>query len=80
MGDYPPAETDIVDKEVSAIEQELADAYRNLDRGKRKLRTVKNLVYNETDDDGKRLSMREEMGDTSWLKIKEMENEIKYAK
>ena len=81
MGNYPAAEAENEDRNVSAIDQELQEAYRKLDRGKKKLRTVKNLVYNETDDAvGSKLSMREEMGDANWFKIKEMENEIKYAK
>ena len=81
MGNYPAAEAENEDRNVSAIDQELQEAYRKLDRGKKKLRTVKNLVYNETDDAvGSKLSMREEMGDANWFKIKEMENEIKFAK
>ena len=81
MGNYPAAEVENEDRNVSAIDQELQEAYRKLDRGKKKLRTVKNLVYNETDDAvGSKLSMREEMGDANWFKIKEMENEIKFAK
>ena len=81
MGNYPAAEAANEDRNVSAIDQELQEAYRKLDRGKKKLRTVKNLVYNETEDAvGSKLSMREEMGDANWFKIKEMENEIKFAK
>ena len=81
MGNYPATEVENEDRNVSAIDQELQEAYRKLDRGKKKLRTVKNLVYNETDDAvGSKLSMREEMGDANWFKIKEMENEIKFAK
>ena len=81
MGNYPATEVENEDRNVSAIDQELQEAYRKLDRGKKKLRTVKNLVYNETEDAvGSKLSMREEMGDANWFKIKEMENEIKFAK
>ena len=81
MGNYPGAEVENEETYVSAIQQELNEAYRNLDRGKKRLRTVKNLVYNEVDEGvGSKISMREEMGDANWFKIKEMENEIKYAK
>ena len=81
MGNYPGAEVENEETYVSAIQQELNEAYRNLDRGKKRLRTVKNLVYNEVDEGvGSKMTMREEMGDANWFKIKEMENEIKYAK
>ena len=45
--------------------QVLAEAYRNLDRTKKRLRTVKNLVFEENED-GKQ---REELGDDNWLKL-----------
>ena len=62
--------------EVSAAEAQLKDAYKNLDKSRRRLKTVKSLVYYHDDD----ALVREEMGDASYFKLREISDQITYAK
>lgn len=63
-------------QELKQTELELVEAYRNLDRHKRRLKTVKSLVFDDDKDDN---TQREELGDVNWLRLKEMENKIKFV-
>ena len=46
-----------------------------MDKTKRKLKNVKSLVFEENED----AKQREEIGDINWLKLREMENQIKFV-
>ena len=48
-----------------------------LDRNKKRLKTVKSLVFDDDKDGGK--SHREELGDNDWIKLREIENQIKFV-
>ena len=40
------------------------------------MKTVKSLVFEESENNNKQ---REELGDVNWLKLKDMENQIKFV-
>jgi len=48
-------------------ESNLAIAYRNLDKGRKRLKTVKSLVFHDDNDD-----VRDEMGDLNYFKLREL--------
>lgn len=57
-------------QELIKADEELNLAYRNLDRGRRRLKTVKSLVFQGDDEK----DVREEMGEENYFKLREMEN------
>ena len=48
-----------------------------MDKHKRRLKTVKSLVFEDDPEGNKR--QREELGDVNWIKLRDIENQIKFA-
>ena len=48
-------------------ESHLNTAYRNLDKGRKRLMTVKSLVFHDDKED-----VRDEMGDLNYFKLREL--------
>ena len=62
-------------RQMQGAESELAEAYRNLDKSRRRLRNIKSLVFQD-DDSG---SVRDELGDDNYFKLREIADQIAFT-
>ena len=73
-------------QEVKEINHKLMDAYRMLDRHRKKLKKVKSLVYHDTTTDEENDVYKGGMGDAdnpsdaNWFKLRDVKNEITFKK
>ena len=62
-------------QQMQEAESSLAVAYRNLDKGRKRLKTVKSLVFKDDDN----AEARDEMSDLNYFKLRELQDKITYT-